>query len=490
MQAESSWLSPCFVDHEINPGLLAEVLREYRAAKGLSQAALAQLLTMDQSYVSKIETGHRQVRDVDTLLHIARQLSLTPQELGLSAELVRPCPPREASVLSDEIDPVASSQAEWRRVRRQLNRQRGGLARWAAELYRREFRVGDAPFLARTAWMPPEPIRLDDVRLEWSSGAARVAVTGAEPEASAVLPLRAPGRRFDRYTSAIKYLDRPSLFENRASYRLLDAELTPGAARMTFGLGTYFDKLDVSEGLAHETAAARPCADHTRSPRPELPLRSLVGDPFDLGRRAVMPAIETLTLRRDRKTGAATFLLHWRDPAKVATAAGIYGLVPAGEFQPSSVAAWDTDNDFDLWHSMVREYSEELLGEPERDGSSGEPLDYDTWPLFRDLDRARADGRLGVYCLGLGLDALTLTATLLTAVVIDDDVFDAQFGDAVRVNAEGVLVASARASTVSEGVPFTGENVRRLVREEPMASPGACLLARAWRFRTELLPGA
>jgi hypothetical protein len=136
-------------------------------------------------------------------------------------------------------------------------------------------------------------------------------------------------------------------------------------------------------------------------------LRALVGDPFDLQRRYVVPAIETLTLRRNRETGEATFLLHWRDPAKVATAAGIYGLIPAGEFQPSTVATHDRENDFSLWRSMVREYSEEILGDPERDGSSGEPLVYEDWPLFREVERAREAGRVTPYCLGIGLDTLT-----------------------------------------------------------------------------------
>jgi len=55
----------------------------------------------------------------------------------------------------------------------------------------------------------------------------------------------------------------------------------------------------------------------------DLPFRSLIGDPFDFQRRAVLPAITTLALRRRRSNGTASFLLHWRDPAKVATAAGL-----------------------------------------------------------------------------------------------------------------------------------------------------------------------
>jgi hypothetical protein len=200
-----------------------------------------------------------------------------------------------------------------------------------------------------------------------------------------------------------------------------------------------------------------------------------------------MPAIETLTLRRDRKTGEATFLLHWRDPAKVATAAGIYGLIPAGEFQPSTIATHDRENDFSLWRSMVREYSEELLGEPERDGSSGEALDY--WPLYRSIEQARTDGRVTPYCLGIGLDTLTLTATILTVTVIDSDVFDELFGNTVDINAEGRLVSAADSTSVTDGVPFDEASVTRLLEDEPMASPGACILSRAYRYREALLTG-
>ena len=81
---------------------------------------------------------------------------------------------------------------------------------------------------------------------------------------------------------------------------------------LSYGLATYFDKLDLSEAIAHELAIAGPKPDWSG-----MPLRALIGDPFDLRRRLVMPAIETLTLRRDRRTGNGTFLLHWRDPAKV-----------------------------------------------------------------------------------------------------------------------------------------------------------------------------
>ena len=484
MSQGSDWLSSRVgASFEIDTGRLAEVLREHRQAHGVSQADLAQLLSMDQSYISKIETGQRHVRDLDVLLGIAHRLGIPPVRLGISDEMLRPLPTPATSVLVGAPDPVQASQEEWCRGRRDLNRRRGELARTAAGLYRSEFHVGGAPFIAPRSWMTEAPTPLHAVTLEWECGTVAPEVDGTEAEAHRVLPLRVPGRRFDRYTTAIRYLDRPSLFENRPSYRLLAADLTGASPRLSYGLATYFDKLDLSEAIAHELAIAGPKPDWSG-----MPLRALIGDPFDLRRRLVMPAIETLTLRRDRRTGNGTFLLHWRDPAKVATAAGIYGLIPAGEFQPSSVASSDRENDFDMWRNMVREYSEELLGEPERDGSQGVPLDYDNWSLYRALESARRDERVRAYCLGVGLDTLTLTATVLTVVVMDDDVFDSLFGDTVRINTEGVLVAAAESSKVSEGVPFTEKSVRRLLTEEPMASPGACILSRAWRFRSELLP--
>ncbi len=253
-------------------------------------------------------------------------------------------------------------------------------------------------------------------------------------------------------------------------------------------LATYFDTLDLSEAIAHELAVAQfPNRKVPRADWAELPLRGLIGDPFDLERRPVMPAIETLTLRRQRDTGTAAFLPHWCDPAKVATPVGIYGLIPAGEFQPSSVAAWDKENDFDLWRSMVRAYSEEILGEPERDGTQGEPLDYENWSLYRELQAAREKDRITSYRLGIGLDTLTLTATVLTTVVMDDEVFDELFGDAVDVNAEGVLVTASESSSVSERVPLAESSVTNFLASEPMASSGACILECVWRFRNQIL---
>ncbi|MGH3428464.1 MAG: helix-turn-helix domain-containing protein, partial [Candidatus Dormibacteraceae bacterium] len=112
----------------------------------------------------------------------------------------------------------------------------------------------------------------------------------------------------------------------------------------------------------------------------------------------------------DVHRGEATFLMHWRDPQRVATAGGLYDVIPAGEFQPSGIGPGHRTNDFDIWRNVVREFSEELLGAPEHDGSRGGLIGYERWPFYRALTQAREAGSLKAYCLGVGLDSLTLAA--------------------------------------------------------------------------------
>jgi len=68
---------------------LGTVLKEYRHEHGLTQAALGELLQVDQTYVSMIERGRRQIRDVSFLLRICRLLDIPPADLGLSDKIRR-----------------------------------------------------------------------------------------------------------------------------------------------------------------------------------------------------------------------------------------------------------------------------------------------------------------------------------------------------------------------------------------------------------------
>jgi hypothetical protein len=105
-----------------------------------------------------------------------------------------------------------------------------------------------------------------------------------------------------------------------------------------------------------------------------------------------------------------------------------------------------------------------------------------------DAAQARAERKASAFCRGAGLDALTLAATILTVVVIDADVFDDLFGEAVRYNSEGEIIFGEQDNMTGYGIDFTEHNVRRLVEREPMAAPDSACLALAWRNRMALLP--
>jgi hypothetical protein len=314
---------------------------------------------------------------------------------------------REAH-FGNNCDLVKVSQRSWHNVRKYVGLNQAKLHARAVELYAPSWRLPQAPMLSQPSWLPDTPIALGDIKLEWEPNPPKPIIVGQEPEVRSLLPLRTQRQTFPSYSSAIRYLGPPTLFENRPCYRLLDAALSGHTqACLRFGQSCYFDKIDVSEALVHELSSAM--INMTDS-RLELPFRSLISDPFDLTLRTVNTSVVTLTIRRDPTSGEATFFLLRRDPAKVVTGGGEYCLIPAGEFQPASVSPDSVLSDLNIWRNIVREYSEEFLGQPEHDGSSGRPFDYEHWPFFRAMQKARERGELRVYVLGVALHALSLKA--------------------------------------------------------------------------------
>ncbi len=395
----------------------------------------------------------------------------------------------------------SSSQARWLRERGFLNARRYDLAQAVQDLYPPSWRVAGTPMLAPREWIPVTPVPLDQVTLSWHPDEHGLGLDGTEPESAAVRPLRDDGSRFGCYADALGALSRPALFENRACYRLLKVHASPGATRLEFGPGRYFDMINTGEAAAHEYAAAaladgnppRLPAQHDprgHPPRPaadQLPLRSLIADPTDLRRRPVMAATAALVLRADGDSGEAQMILHWRDPARVATGGGLYQVAPVGMFQPSHDAAWNRAPDFSLWRSIVRELSEELLGAGEDYHSDAAPIDYQRWPLYTALADARRAGTLRVHWLGLGLDPLTLAIDMLSVAVFDATVFDEIFTDLVSANEEGRLITDEDATGATIGLPFSAASVERFTTDEPMQAAGAALLRTAWRHRDTLL---
>jgi hypothetical protein len=367
-------------------------------------------------------------------------------------------------------------EADWQATRAYLREHRPDLTVEAVRLYPDHLRAGASLLLARPEWTPDQPIPLDVVTLEPITDVVRPAAA-LLTAAAGVLPVGYAGTQAT-YADAVHAIERPRLLENRYTYRLSGADLRDDGGVLRFGGGEYFDVLNVGEAAAHEYARARqrgvtPAFD-------ELPLRALVGDPTDPARRPILTAVTTLTVRLDRDRDEARFLVHWRDPAKVATNAGYYQVAPVGMFQPAGDSSTRLAEDFDVWRCIAREFSEELLGAPEH-----ADVEYESWPFFQALEDARSAGTCRPYLVGVGVDPLTFATDILTVAVFDASAFDELFAGLVEENAEGRTTVRDAAGLI--GTRLDAQSVGEMVGSGRMQPAGAATLDLAWRHRAVVL---
>ncbi len=370
--------------------------------------------------------------------------------------------------VNERQQPLSASESEWLRVRAYLREHRYELGLAAdAELYPELPRVADTPLLTTPAWLPDEPIPLDRIKLD-----LRPDATAMYPVGAGMAPVRLDGSQYASYSDAMARLDAPSVFENRCTYRLLGADLRSSSPRLTFGLGHYFDGIDTGEAVGHEFAAQKLGLAVPKSQR------DAIGSPVDPARRPTNLAISTLTIRHDRSTGDARFLVHWRDPAKVGHAGGLLQVIPVGIFQPATDHPDSLRNDFSLWRCLQREFAEELLGVEEVGADTG-PIDYGSWPFAVEMDTERRAATIRAYCLGIGVDPLTLATDMLCVVVIDAPVFDIVFEALEQDNAEGSLVELSGDGRL--GVAFGDAEISNLRKHGHTQAAGAAVLALAWQ---------
>jgi transcriptional regulator with XRE-family HTH domain len=458
---------------------MGTIVRNFRKWTGASQTDVSVLVGIPQPHVSELERGLRRVTALELFERFADGLGIPRRLLGLAD---RP----EDGPATDGLDEhVAKSQREWLRTRRMLNQHRPELTQLAAGLYPSTVRLAGTGILTPEEWRLDEPVDLGAIELTLRDAPPPLA-TGRHEETRPLRPLVAPGRHYDKYHRVMRDLDRPRLFENRVCYRLLGVEwprLTVQGG-VAVGYMRYFDMIDVGEALAHEIALASiDRGGNVREDRcswERLPFRRLVRDPFDLKAYPLMLSISTLTIRRSR--AGATFLLLRRGAGQVAIAGGMLSVMPTGVFQPASILPAPESPDFSLWRNMMREYSEEFLGNPEHDGS-GDPIDYANVEPFRTLDAARRAGKIRVYCLGAGIDALNYVGDLFTVAVFDAEVFDGVFDNLVELNEEGTVTGGPDRHQFT----FDGATIYELLANEPMAPSGAACLHLAWQHRESLL---
>ncbi|SMD22501.1 helix-turn-helix domain-containing protein [Lentzea albidocapillata] len=461
---------------------LAEEIRRLRKHEGLSDHEVAARVGYSRQYVSMAQRVGKNLPSQDLVTALDNVLGADGQLIGLRTlakqeqtrlrRIVTEPPDDDRVVQASAL--VESSQTEWLRIRNAPGVRGRELTELAAWLYPEAQRGPGGHVLADPGWLLDEPMELDGLGLSWAG--AQVATPPLEP-VDHVLPLTDRGRRYPNYSRAVRDLVRPRLLENRLSYRLLGIE--PGR-ELSFGVTSFFDTFDMKQSVAHEFKAAWLAAGRSLPDWDALPLRTAIGDPFDPHRLLMSPGISTLTIRRGRD-GEHRFVLHERDGGKVADGGGLCHVMPAGEFQPSSVDPTDVYNDFSLWRNIMREFSEEFLGNPEHDGSSPRPIDYETEEPFRSFERFRNSGHIRMWHCGLAIEPLELGAVQLTVAVIDEAAFDELFANLVRTNDEGEVVGGHGRAYL----PFTGEVIERL---NPRLSASALTLLRmAWRDRARLL---
>ena len=376
--------------------------------------------------------------------------------------------------------------ARFLRVRRHVRAHRADLTERCIERQAEHRADESLPVLTRPGWIPARPLPLAAVKLVLREALPQEQLHRARADLRRHWPREAGKGRLETYAAAVEALDRPGIWFNGPSYRLL--EVTPPSAdrpdegpRLTLALGHYFDGLDTSEVLAYEEALLdlRGRTEPLRGP-----YRRGLGDPFKLDTRAAMPGVSTLTVRTEGSD--AFFFMHRREGSEVAVAKDITHVVPAGEFQPHVDVPPVWKSDLDLWRTTMREYAEEFLGAPDASGGGGVTLDYAHDAPYADFEQALREGRVRVRFLGIGLDPLVWKPEILLVCVWDAEVFDRIFTSMGQRNEEGVLVVGSRAGGGYRGIRFIEENVLGYASHKDTLPSGRACLALAWRWRREL----
>jgi hypothetical protein len=350
-------------------------------------------------------------------------------------------------------------------------------------------------FITDPAWVLAEPLELDRLTVELVGEDARPPVPEAcyEPLRQ-YWPLGADGKPVARYHEAVTQFDTPpGLWFNWPSYRLLGVERrADGGFALRVGTTTYWDGFDSWAALQFE--AAHQLREREAGHRPggaegarlTGPYRQSLGTPFSLTNRDCAIGLSVLTVYRTRK--GAFFYLQRRAAAQVAVAGGLAGLLPAGEFQPSSAAYAAVRSDADIWRCIMREFAEEVVGRPDLE-QRGPSVDYERESPFRELQRARRDGSVRPYILNIGFDPVTWKAGIRLVWIFDEDAHRKIFRGMQPDNSEGSVEAASLhrvGKAPLEGMPFNEETVRGYLQDPTITEAARLCIGLTWEHREKL----
>lgn len=366
--------------------------------------------------------------------------------------------------------------SRYRETRRLVRTKQGWLSDRAWASADTTWKNHPVPMLTRPGWILGRPVALEEVKIRLLPRSENLDRSEVSAERAArMLPPRESRRGHLRYSDALVEVDGLSHLYNGTVYRPVSIEVDDVGLSIDFIEGDYFAHLDTSEILAYEMAAAE-----RRWFKPRLAYRRALGDPFDLWARSTSLGVLTLTICRTHN--GARFLMHARDGGQVVVGSKVMHVVPAGEFTPASVYLEANTEDFDIWHTIMREYAEELLDKEEAYGKEGAGLNYVNESPYRELNQARQDGKLNAYVLGIGLDPLTWKPELFTVCVFDSATFDNIFKDSAKRTWEGTILRGSD----GKGLRFDEETVNRYA-DDPNTRRGAGVcLKQAWEHRAAL----
>lgn len=388
-----------------------------------------------------------------------------------------------AAAISSSITLTARNRVArvriFREIREYLKQKRAELVELTLAYHARLHYEKKVPLLSLPGWIQSSPTPLGEIELTLSRRQPNAdTILEATRRTAKYWPRSEAGASFQRYSEAIAAYDKPSLWRNKRSYRLL--EVNPGMGpidqplSLTFSMGYYFDLIDTSEVLGYEAASrlarGRPL-DWAKS------YRSWLADPFALDRRCVIPGLNTITVRQS--SNGAHFFLHDRRAENVALSMNAIHVSPAIEFQPSIDLTPSYEADLDIWRTVTTGYVREFLGVTDSGSTRGVAAD----PAYIALEEARRDGAVTPWFLGIGLDPLTWKAEILLACVFSEEVFDAIFATMIQHNPQGPLLHSRSGAPSVSGLPFSRETVSTYANDPGTLPAGRACLTLAWQSR-------
>ncbi len=327
------------------------------------------------------------------------------------------------------VGPLTEARRHWTMVLDHYAKHRDALA-LAGKRYHRSvdaaqcdgFAYPDFPLVVRDGWLLNSPAPLVEAK------EVDLPKLGFAPAPTGVTSLQGLHETLMAFRSRQLNRKNPGRLQYDGDcYRVLGVRTMEGAIDFEFGPGKYTDYVNTCEILGVELAEW-----HMANPGAEVPValahRGAPDALFDFSNRTASAGINCVTLLLNYpKVGGSTdgnfFLVHERGEATLEAQNTVH-VIPAGSHEPLKTGFGD-DREIQIWHTVVREFVEELFDKEQLMLPKRQPQDFLDQPGVRTIVDAFFRGTRNrppcarVFLLGVGLDPVTTKPEILTAVVVN-----------------------------------------------------------------------